>query len=263
MPTDKIKTVPVALFLFAHQDDEFGVFQQILAEKKRGHRVVCVYFTTGVPCKGDPNRRNQESLSVLSSLGVHSEDVFFAGGLLSIDDGHLSEHLLIASEWLNAWVRILFPVASIYVMAWEGGHPDHDVLHAMAVQLFHERDMGHLVRQFPLYNSYRCVGPFYRVLFPISSNGPIAWTTIAWGNRFRFLGYCLRYSSQPKSWIGLFPFVLSHYLFNGGQALQPVSILRLQERPHDGDLYYEKRQFSTWSIIESSLLQWRVTRTLD
>jgi LmbE family N-acetylglucosaminyl deacetylase len=263
MPTEHAMAAPVALFLFAHQDDEFGVLHQILAEKKRGHRVMCVYFTTGAPCGRNPDRRNQESLSVLSSLGVHSDDVFFAGSLLSIDDGCLSENLQVASEWLGVWVRRLFPVVSVYVMAWEGGHPDHDALHAIAVQIFHEREMGHLVRQFPLYNGYRRSGPFYRVLLPLCGNGPVEWTMIPWGNRFRFLGYCLRYPSQLKTWIGLLPSVLLHYLFNGGQTLQPVSISRTEERPHDGHLYYEKRGFCSWRVLESRLSHWREARTLN
>ncbi len=263
MPTEYAMAAPVALFLFAHQDDEFGVFQQILAEKMLGHRVICVYFTTGAPHGKNPDRRNQESLSVLSSLGVHRDDVFFAGSLLSIDDTHLSEHLQAASEWLDSWLGRLPLVVSVYVAAWEGGHPDHDVLHAIAVQIFHERGMGRLVRQFPLYNGYRCSGPFYRVFFAICGNGPVERAMIPWANRFRFLGYCLRYPSQLKTWIGLLPFVSLHYLFHGSLTLQPVSIARTQQRPHDGYLYYERRGFSSWRMIESRLSHWREARTLN
>jgi LmbE family N-acetylglucosaminyl deacetylase len=36
---------PVALFLFAHQDDEFGVFHVIDECRRRGQRVVCAYLT--------------------------------------------------------------------------------------------------------------------------------------------------------------------------------------------------------------------------
>jgi LmbE family N-acetylglucosaminyl deacetylase len=263
MPAEHAMAAPVALFLFAHQDDEFGVFQQIVAEKMRGHRVICVYFTSGVPRGKDPGLRNQESLSVLSSLGVHRDDVFFAGSLLSIDDIHLYEHLQIASEWLDSWLGRRPLVVSVYVTAWEGGHPDHDVLHAIVVQIFHEREMGRQVRQFSLYNGYRCSGSFYRVLFPLCGNGPVERTMIPWTNRFRFLGYCLRYPSQLKTWIGLLPFIVLHYLFHGGQTLQPVSISRTRERPHDGHLYYEQRGFSSWQMIESRLSHWREARTLN
>lgn len=252
---------PTSLFLFAHQDDEFGVFQQILTERQSGHRVVCAYLTSGVAHGQDPERRNEESISVLSRLGVHRDDVFFAGRLLSIDDGQLPELLQIASEWMDGWVDGFPSLISVYVMAWEGGHPDHDALHAMTVQIFHEREMGHLVRQFPLYNSYRCLGSFFRVLFPLRGNGPVERTKIPWANRIQFLGYCLRYPSQLKSWIGLLPFVALHYIFDGSQTFQAVSISRTQERPHDGHLYYERRRFSSWQMLEARLSKWKAART--
>jgi LmbE family N-acetylglucosaminyl deacetylase len=255
-----IKTPPVALFLFAHQDDEFGIFQQIVIEKMRGSRVICIYFTNGVVAGGDSSRRNRESLSVLADLGVDKENIFFVGDILSIDDGCLVDNLLIASEWLGVWIKESSFVASVYIAAWEGGHPDHDLLHAIALQLLHERQMVHLVQQFSLYNSYHCRGPFYRVLFPIKNNGIVNSTAISWKNRFRFLKLCLHYPSQTKSWIGIFPFVLLHYIIHGSQMLQPVSIIRTQERPHDGELYYEKRKFSSWHLVESRISQWRAAR---
>lgn len=253
---------PTALFLFAHQDDECGIFQQILTERQRGHRVVCAYLTSGVAAGQDSECRNEESISVLSSLGVHRDDVFFAGRLFSIDDCHLSEHLHIAAEWLDGWIDRFTSLVSVYVMAWEGGHPDHDALHAITVQIFHEREMGHLVRQFPLYNNYRCFGSFFRVLLPLRSNGPVERTKIPWANRILFLGYCLRYPSQLKSWIGLFPFFALHYIFDGNQTFQAVSISRTQERPHDGSLYYEKRGFFSWQMMESRLSHWKAARRL-
>ena len=263
MPTDLDVCGLVALFLFAHQDDEFGVFQQILLERARGHRVVCAYFTTGVPSGHVSTRRDRESVSVLRRLGVGAGDIFFAGSVLSIDDGQLAAQLPSASEWFDTWL-IGFPnLASVYVPAWEGGHPDHDALHAMIVQLIHERKVDHLTRQFPLYNGCQRFGPFFRVLFPLSANGPVEFTTIPWSHRLRFAGYCLRYPSQIKSWIGLFPFVLLHYILRGNQALQPVRMGRTRERPHKGRLYYERRNFSSWARIRLQLTQWQTSRPAD
>ncbi len=61
---------PSALFLFAHQDDEFGVFQKIIDEVGKGRAVYCVYFTDGRFGKVSAQCRNQESLAVLLRLGV-------------------------------------------------------------------------------------------------------------------------------------------------------------------------------------------------
>ena len=71
--------------------------------------------------------------------------------------------------------------------------------------------------------------------------------------RLHFLRRALEYPSQRGSWIGLFPFFLLHYLFDGTQAIQAVSAHRIRERPHKGDLYYEKRRFASWAEVNDRL----------
>jgi len=248
---------PVALFLFAHQDDETGIFQKIVDEVQLGHRVCCAFLTDGVVNGGSAHRRNQESLSVLKQLGVHGQDIFFAGTDLSIPDTGLPEHLETAANWMHKWLSGFSQVESIYVLAWEGGHPDHDALHAIAVTIAAEMGLSARVRQFLLYNGYGCVAPFFRVFIPLSLNGRVEKTAISWRNRLKFLRYCLSYPSQAKTWAGLFPFVVFHYLFNGKQLLQSVSTERIQQRPHEGRLYYESRGFSTWGEMSTRLYEWR------
>lgn len=257
------KEPPCALFFFAHQDDEFGAFQLIRAEQDKGHRAICVYFTTGVANGGASDHRNNESLNVLSRMNVSSDDIFFSNDYLSIKDVQLSEHLKVSAEWLDSWLSKFLAIAAVYVPAWEGGHPDHDSLHAISVQIFHERGMVDLVRQFPLYNRYRCVGPFFKVLFPLSENGAVMRTRIPLYSRLVFLRHCLRYPSQFKSWIGIFPFVVFHYLLNGCQESQCVNIARILERPHSGTLYYEERHFASWLIIRARIYDWLEARKTE
>lgn len=260
MPTDVSRAQSIAVFLFAHQDDEFGVYRQILISQMRGMRVICVYLTSGVPCGGDPGRRNAESLAVLGRLGVSEDDVVFAGGLLEIADGTLVDSMEKASEWLASWLASLSSVAAVYVPAWEGGHPDHDALHAVAVLMCSELAIGASLWQFPLYNAYRCPGKFFRVLFPLSKNGEVVRSVIPLGQRFGFLRLALSYPSQRISWIGLFPFFLLHYMLKGTQELQRVRLERVCERPHDGALYYEKRGFSSWLLLSSRVRAWLAVR---
>jgi hypothetical protein len=59
------------------------------------------------------------------------------------------------------------------------------------------------------------------------------------------------------TWLGLFPFVAFHYLVNGKQQLQPVSLERISCRPHEDALYYEKRGFFTWEKMVVCLDEWR------
>lgn len=249
-----------ALFLFAHPDDEFGVFQAIIDELNNGRRVRCAYMTDGRSANVTAEQRNKESLSVLRKLGVHEEDITFAGHLLSIPDAGLPENLDIASEWLRSWLTRTKSVEAIYVPAWEGGHHDHDSLHAIAVHLVAQIGGLQMMRQFPLYNGYRCQGPWFRVFLPLPHNGTIESRKIPLRNRLRFLSYCLAYPSQMKTWLGLFPFVACHYFIQGSQILQKVSGKRASERPHEGSLYYERRNFYTWEKMVERLQQWHETR---
>ena len=103
----------------------------------------------------------------------------------------------------------------------------------------------------------RCPGPLFRVLAPLAANGPVESFAIPLSRRLAYLRLCLRYPSQWKTWVGLFPFVLLHYAIDGRQALQPVRLDRIDERPHAGTLYYEARNFCRWERMQDRLRAWR------
>lgn len=241
----------VALFFFAHQDDEFGVFQHILLAREAGQRVFCVYLTSGVRNGESAIKRNEESVHVLSKLGVVKDDIFFTGTALNIPDGHLAQNLGRAINWILGWINNLSYVSEIFVPAWEGGHPDHDALHAAVVIVANSVGLYPLVRQFPLYNGYRSRGAMFRVLKPIPLNGQPNEVRINYSRRFQFIKYCLSYPSQASSWVGLLPFLILHYLVKGTESTQAVSLPRLHERPHGGVLYYERRGFSTYAEVNA------------
>lgn len=256
MPTETGQA-PVALFLFAHQDDEFGVFQRILECRARGLRVACAYLTDGRTASAGAEQRNRESLAVLGKLGVAPQDVSFAGLELGIGDAQLPLHLPAASGWIARWLDRCPQVESLHVTAWEGGHHDHDALHALAVTLAAQRGLLGRTWQFSLYQARGLPGPLFRVLAPLPENGPAQVLPIPWRARLRHLKACLSYPSQRTTWIGLFPFVLLHYLLRGVEQLQPVAPARLGERPHAGALYYEKRRFFTWDQMARAIAAWR------
>jgi LmbE family N-acetylglucosaminyl deacetylase len=255
MPTDAGAAAPVALFLFAHQDDEFGVFHAIEDCRRRGLRVVCAYFTRGAA--GLAARRNAESARVLASLGVDPADIVFAGDALGIDDGALYTSLDRAGDWIARWLSSFAHIDKIHVTAWEGGHHDHDALHALAAHAAGRAGLLPRLRQYALYNRYRCRGPLFRVLSPLAANGPAETVRIPLARRLAYLRLCLQYPSQRMTWIGLFPFVLLHYLVRGTQTLQGVSLARMEERPHAGMLYYEYRDFCRWERLQERLAAWR------
>jgi LmbE family N-acetylglucosaminyl deacetylase len=248
-----------ALFLFAHQDDEFGVYQRIAECRAAGQRVVCAYFTDGATPTATAARRNLESLAVLERLGVARDDVHFPGQQLGIGDAQLPLHLERAARWFESWLDGFGfgEVEALHVTAWEGGHHDHDALHALAVTVAARRGLLARTWQYSLYQAAGLPGPLFRVLAPLPQNGPARRSSIPWRARRTYLGHCLSYPSQRRTWIGLFPFVLLHYALHGTQALQPVDPARLDQRPHPGPLYYEKRRFFTWDEMTRLLRAWR------
>lgn len=248
------------LFLFAHQDDEFGVFQAIVDEMRAGNQVFCAYLTNGAANGVSSERRNAESLAVLGRLGIPSDQVLFPGTELDIADGRLPHRLHIAGPWLTKWLVEQRQIRSIFIPAWEGGHHDHDALHALTLQLNPIRSGDIAIRQFSLYNSFGKIGPMFSVLRTIAENGPPRKRNIPIRNRVLFLRCCLGYPSQAKSWFGLFPMVFLHYLLRGYQETQPVSLERIRLRPHNGMLYYEKRGFFSWDEMERCLSSWEKTQ---
>ncbi|MBL8735709.1 MAG: glycosyltransferase [Planctomycetes bacterium] len=249
-----------SLFLFAHQDDEFGVLAAIGDARRAGERVVCAYFTDG-SLGGDPAVRDAESRAVLQRLGVELADVHFFGVTHGVRDGRLYESLPQVAELVGKLLDEVPAGSSVHLAAWEGGHHDHDALHAVTVLALQRRGRLADGRQFPLYNAFRRPGPLFRVLSPLAANGPVARRRLGFRERLAQLRVCLSYPSQRTTWLGLFPFVVLHMLWRGTAALQPVSVVRLGERPHAGPLYYEKRGFLTYEALRTALDGWQHGRS--
>lgn len=245
---------PVALFLFAHQDDEFGVFAQIEQELRLGRRVQCVYVTDGA-ATACPDVRDDESRVVLKKLGIDISEIIFLGRSLSIRDGQLHLYIEVYEDWFNDFINSHKMIAACYVPAWEGGHPDHDLVHATAVKVFSKREWINRVWQFPLYHGRSCPGPFFRTLSPLPENGLVTKWQISWRDRLRYVRLCLSYPSQWRTWLGLFPFACAHYIFGGVQNLQNVDENRIFKPPHERPLYYERRGFLDWSTVNSVVEQ--------
>lgn len=243
---------PVALFLFAHQDDEFGVFAQIEQEVREGRRVRCVYVTDGA-ATSSPDMRDAESTMVLQQLGVPADDIMFIGPQLHIRDCQLHQNVGAFAEWLDEFINEHPTLERCFVPAWEGGHPDHDLIHAITISALKNQSRDIRVLQYSLYNSRNCPGQLFRVLSPLPENGLLIELPIAWRDRFRYVRLCLAYPSQWRTWLGLFPFAFAHYVLSGVQQLQHVDHARIFEPPHARPLYYERRGFLDWPTLRSAI----------
>lgn len=246
------------IFLFAHQDDEFGVFGAIEAVVRIGGRVTCLYLTSGTSAGLQSLQRNGESIAVLSSLGVARQDIHFLGSNLGIPDGQLHKHLETAYEGVEVIVEQSMPVSDVFVLAWEGGHQDHDATHLVGLAIAQKFHLLERTHQFSVYNGASLPWILFRTLSPLKANGPVVVQQTRWKDRFRYLCLFFKYPSQIGAWVFLFPFVLIDYLFFGGsQKLQAVDLERASNKPHPGRLLYERRGILSYDNFVAEIEMFR------
>lgn len=238
------------VLLLPHQDDEIGVFHVIDECVRAGRRLLVVYVTDGAWRSTSAATRNAESRAVLSRLGVAQDGIWFLGQECHVANQKLRFHLEEALAALLARLSSGPEVTAIYTPAWEGGHHDHDAAALLAVVLARRLGAEGKVRQFPMYNAYRCGWRPYTVLTPIGETAPVVTDRIPYNRRIAHLALCWMYPSQLKAMLGLFPFILAHYALKGVQQYQSLDAAIVAYRPHAGALLYERRGWLSWDQFE-------------
>ena len=227
------------LFIFAHQDDEMAAASRILYEHARGAAVLCAYLTDGSLGPASAAVRDGESLAALTELGVDPSRVFFIGSSVPIRDGSLVEHLDAALNRLERAVSGV-DIGTVYCLAWEGGHQDHDASHLVAATFAARRGILDRCFEFPLYRASPLPGVF-RVLAPLGPRHAWQRRTLALRDAFRIVRLVTHYPSQRRSWLGLFPGLFTKIFILRREAMRTVDVKRLRERPHRKALLYELR----------------------
>lgn len=244
-----------AVALFAHPDDEIGLYPWLMAANAAGRRVFCVWLTDGGWGGQNVERRCNESRTVLARMGLDTTAMHFAGVELGIPDGSLHLRLDDATEWLLRHFEHLEVDTPLWVPAWEGGHSDHDAAHLAGLALAHAR--GLMPMQYPLYQGKGLPGPWFRVITPMDENGPASPISVPVQQRIRCVVRCLAYRSQWKSFIGLLPFYALRMLHPHPFVLQPARWSRTAQRPHEGAMLYERRGGPTWAEFAAATVRWR------
>ncbi|HEV8660734.1 MAG TPA: PIG-L family deacetylase, partial [Thermoanaerobaculia bacterium] len=139
------------LFVFAHQDDEMAAVSRIAFEADRGSLVHCVFLTDGTAGNASADIRNRESVAVLTHIGVDASRILFIGSEIPIRDGTLVDHLDLALQQFESRMKGI-EVSSIYCLAREGGHQDHDASHLIAAAFAQRRGMIDRCCEMPLYH---------------------------------------------------------------------------------------------------------------
>ena len=231
------------LFLFAHQDDEYGVYPVLEQLVARGEAIRVIYLTSGTLDGSRCERRNRESTEVLARIGVGGSDIYFLGSESGLPDGKLAQHAEPAARAVLEYLTDKGAPTRIFTPAWEGGHQDHDATYIIACYLAQAFSCLDTSRQFPLYHGRGLPGSLWRTFSPLTENGPVESSRMTWRQRLRYLRLCLHYRSQWPTWLGLYPMYALKLLTSGRQYLQPLCVARLNSPPHPGPALYERRGF--------------------
>jgi LmbE family N-acetylglucosaminyl deacetylase len=230
---------PSVLVLLAHHDDEFFLAPLIQDECHAGADLAVVFLTHGSAFGGDAQARIAESNRVLSTLGVPPGCVFQLGAELGVFDGGLMDKAGLA----RAALAQRFQAAGFrraYLMAWEGGHPDHDAAHMIGASW--ARQGAAELLEFPLYNACGFApGRFVSMrLTPRAGRVHSRPLSQAEASAWRDLSAC--YPSQAEVFTSLMPGI-EYALFTrrSCEYRDLLPSLDYAQRPHAGPLFYEQR----------------------
>ena len=217
--------------------------------ESRTATVFCVFLTDGAGAAATASTRNQESLDVLTRVGVSRTNVFFPGSEIPIADGTLVHHLDLALEHLERHMAAV-DVDTIYCLAWEGGHHDHDASQLAAAAFAVRRGRLDRCIEVPLYR--KLAGPFFRVFSPLGDRHSWTRRRITLRDGLRYCMLTRHYRSQRGSWLGLLPGAILKLVFFRREDLRPVDITRYPRRPHQGRLFYEGRFRFAYETFEKA-----------
>lgn len=241
------------LFLLAHQDDEIGVFHELSRCKRFDGTILCAFLTNGAWGGVASTTRNAESRKSLQSLGISDAEMRFIGTEIDIPDGALVEHLERCYSALHELIEHAStsrtPIKRIIMHAWEGGHQDHDSAHLLGLALALQHKLTAVSRQFPLYR-HKSRGKGIAFAAPIAENGAIEKSEINLREKLNCLRLLMNYRSQWKVIARLLPYILTTYLVDGSQKLQPITPMRVQNSPNTPPMLYE-----TWGLYSYQMFR--------
>jgi hypothetical protein len=243
----------VVVLILAHPDDEVFLIPYLTYITRNKKSVHVIYLTDGqgFQLKFNCETRFIESKKFLSKLYKNSDWNFYSlGEELGIEDSKLYLNLDKAFDELFSLIESLKPDAVVTLCA-EGGHPDHDAVSVISTILSRK-----IPGNFICFSCYRNSRFFPFTVLPHKDNPKnIINININFVDRLKNIFLTLMipsiFSSQWRTWIGLFPFLLSLNLFLRKfkiYKLDPSQLYRLYN-----PALYQKRMGIDSKIVNQSL----------
>lgn len=216
-------TVKRALFVMAHPDDEFGIYGRMLQLRDHNTENWCVWTSAGNTKSGS------EAICAMREVGIPEERLLFlnVGGLADVSS---------VEKTIKALGNLLATHVfdEIYVVAFEGGHRQHDLTHFATIRAVALSASGSRVYEFPLYNLCGArINPFRLIPAP----GPVYGITLD-AARIAFIRSLTRhYPSKRLITEGFLRFM--PYSRQCQPRWRPVPAWDYTAPPHQGLLWYD------------------------
>ena len=234
-----------ALFVLAHHDDEVFCAGHLRRALLEGKRVLLLWATAGGLAPA--GRRVLDGTRVARGLGLapgRCRDLHLPdqGGL-----PHVEAIAAAAAELLDAAQVAGAPAPSVFVPAYEGGHPDHDAVN-LAVAVLRSRRPGIGVREFPLYRRGGA-GLSVQAPQPAAGTAPAPFEILELGAGALALRRRLVGANASQALPSLLPLLALAWAQGAGRA-EPSRALPAHDYarpPHGGALLYElytRRRFA-------------------
>jgi LmbE family N-acetylglucosaminyl deacetylase len=241
------------LLLAPHPDDEIaGCCAAIGRAQAQGANVAVAFLTTGIPARerlwpweraGHParvERRRQEARRVCGELGA--EVTAFA----EVASRRLKNEIEATRESILRWIATR-QVDTLWVPAYEGGHPDHDVANFIA-STFHN---GLPVWEFSEYNF--AGGRVHSNEF-VRASGKETEIALSEGERRAKRKFLEMYESERAN--------LS-YLKVEREVFRPLAEYEYAKPPHDGTLFYGRYAWAAFHPRVNEVLPEEVSRAIS
>jgi len=230
----------------AHNDDEYFIASRILFEVRQQNTVYCVFTTDSTVSGRGTEVRRRESIRALTLLGVRRENIYFIGQTCGISDGSSYRAIQIVYNKALETFRSL-NIARLYVMAWEGGHVDHDTAHLVGAALSRTLGLEGQAFEFSAYNNFRMPWKLYRAFRFVRRNTEQYRRALCRVEAFRCFLLFRCYPSQWRSILGLLPDAFYRLVICREEWIRAIDGIDYQNKPYNGELFFEKRFKVTYS----------------
>jgi len=226
------------VWILAHFDDEYCGLP-LIEEARAAGRDQLFLYVVDYPSARIRDQRHRETQALLKWLGIEAARAVHVGQGTGAADGALHKALPAAHAALETALKGV-EVERIICPAWEGGHMDHDMCALLASRTAAARDAP--VEMISLYNGKGLPAPLFHGARTLDENGPVRRLKLAPGDLVRWM-LAVRFFLLQRAWLGLWPTMFWTY-WRRGFGVQRLEPGRARERPHAGQLLYE-RQFHT------------------